>query len=175
MLHRDDLNRDRVSLKVGEEHNITALTKQLVGMGYDRELMVEERGHLSVRGGIFDVFPISAELPFRIEFYGDEIESIREQLSDTASRGREHPDADQIREAARVLDERLLAIEMKLSDQRLSGGSARQDLIRWPRQRLSKLSSLAGYVGQTDFPNGDLANFNRTLAERGLAGVVVRP
>ncbi len=130
----------------------------------------------------------------------NEIESIRKQLGDVGGRLGDHPDADGIRESARALDDRLLAIEMRLSDQRLSGGSARQDSIRWPRQLLAKLSSLAGYIGQTDFPpttqqrevfenykelldtyelqmtdvrDGDLAEFNRTLADRGLAGIVV--
>jgi hypothetical protein len=130
----------------------------------------------------------------------NEIESIRKQLGDVGGRLGDHPDADGIRESARALDDRLLAIEMRLSDQRLSGGSARQDSIRWPRQLLAKLSSLAGYIGQTDFPpttqqrevfenykelldtyelqmrdvrDGDLADFNRTLADRGLAGIVV--
>ncbi len=50
---------------------------RFVQQGYVRELMVEQRGHVSVRGGIFDLFPISAELPYRLEFFGDEIESIR--------------------------------------------------------------------------------------------------
>ena len=132
----------------------------------------------------------------------NEIESIRKQVHDVGVRLQDHPAAEGIREAARALDERLLAIEMRLSDQRLSGGSARQDSIRWPRQLLSKLSSLAGYVGQADFPpttqqrevfdnyqellatyelqmndirDGDLARFNRTLAEQGLAGVILVP
>ena len=132
----------------------------------------------------------------------NEIDSSREQLNDVGRRVQNHPDADLIHAAARSLDERLLAIEMKLSDQRLSGGSARQDSIRWPRQLLAKLSSLAGYVGQTDFPPttqqrevfenykelldtyelqmddiraGELASFNQTLEERGLAGIVTLP
>jgi hypothetical protein len=132
----------------------------------------------------------------------NEIDSTREQLADVGRRVQNHSDADLIRTAARSLDKRLLAIEMKLSDQRLSGGSARQDSVRWPRQLLAKLSSLAGYVGQTDFPPttqqrevfenykelldtyelqmndirvDELADFNQTLEERGLAGVVPLP
>ena len=66
-----------VTLRVGEEHDLEALIVTLLGIGYDRELMVERRGQMSVRGGIFDIFPISSELPYRLEFFGDEIESIR--------------------------------------------------------------------------------------------------
>ena len=71
------LVQDRIDLKVGAEHDLEGIVQQLTKMGYDRELMVEQRGQMSVRGGIFDVFPISGELPYRIEFFGDEIESIR--------------------------------------------------------------------------------------------------
>ncbi|MBE39714.1 MAG: hypothetical protein CL480_00005, partial [Acidobacteria bacterium] len=132
----------------------------------------------------------------------NEIESVREQIADISRRMREQPENDLIIDAVRSLDEQLLAIEMKLSDQRLSGGSARQDSIRWPRQLLAKLSSLAGYVGQTDFPpttqqlevlenykelldtyklqmdgvrNGTLVEFNQALVEQGLVGVVPLP
>ena len=132
----------------------------------------------------------------------NEVESVREQVADIGRRVHDHRDNDLIIDAARSLDERLLAIEMRLSDQRLSGGSARQDSVRWPRQLLAKLSSLAGYVGQTDFPpttqqrevlenyrelldtyelqmdgvrTGALVEFNRALEERGRAGVVPLP
>jgi transcription-repair coupling factor (superfamily II helicase) len=66
-----------VTFRVDEECDREAVVQQLVKLGYQREVMVEQRGHLSVRGGILDVFPASEELPFRIEFFGDTIESIR--------------------------------------------------------------------------------------------------
>jgi transcription-repair coupling factor (superfamily II helicase) len=71
------LLRDRIVLRVEEEHIMEDLLTRFVKMGYSREVMVEHRGDFSVRGGILDIFPISAELPFRVEFFGDEIESIR--------------------------------------------------------------------------------------------------
>jgi len=74
---RDRLLGQTLSLAVGEEHRLDDLVDALSAMGYERELMVEQRGQMSVRGGIFDVFPIAAELPYRIEFFDDEIESIR--------------------------------------------------------------------------------------------------
>jgi len=74
---RDTLTRNTVTLAVGDERDLEALIEQLSDLGYDRELMVEQRGQMSVRGGILDVFPISSELPYRVEFFGDEIESIR--------------------------------------------------------------------------------------------------
>ena len=75
--NRDQLIKDTVSLEVGEEYDLEELVLRLAKMGYNRELMVEARGEISVRGGILDVFPISGELPYRVEFFGDEVESIR--------------------------------------------------------------------------------------------------
>ena len=46
-------------------------------LGYERTTQVEERGELAVRGGLIDVYPSTADLPIRIEFFGDEIESVR--------------------------------------------------------------------------------------------------
>lgn len=66
-----------LTLRVGEEHDFDGLLSNLIELGYSRVLMVEERGEMSVRGGILDLFPISSALPYRIEFFGDEIESIR--------------------------------------------------------------------------------------------------
>ncbi|MFA6240884.1 MAG: transcription-repair coupling factor [Candidatus Hydrogenedentales bacterium] len=77
VVRRDRLAKRTLRLAVGQEHDLEDLIDSLLEMGYNRELMVEQRGHMSVRGGIFDLFPISSELPFRIEFFGDEIESIR--------------------------------------------------------------------------------------------------
>jgi len=74
---RKELTSRRLCLSVGQEYDLEDLLATLVDMGYRRELMVEQRGEMSVRGGIFDLFPISGELPCRLEFFGDEIESIR--------------------------------------------------------------------------------------------------
>ncbi|MBX3176211.1 MAG: transcription-repair coupling factor [Candidatus Hydrogenedentes bacterium] len=71
------LAEDSLVLSVGEEHDLDALLARFIGMGYVREPMVEHRGDFSLRGGILDVFPISSELPYRVEFFGDEIDSIR--------------------------------------------------------------------------------------------------
>ena len=74
---RTRLQEQSLTLRVGDEQAIDALLLKLIELGYERELMVERRGQMSLRGGIFDIFPIASELPLRIEFFGDEIESIR--------------------------------------------------------------------------------------------------
>lgn len=75
--NRDRLTTDTIAIEVGEEYDLESIVVKLTKMGYNRELMVEARGEISVRGGILDIFPISGELPYRVEFFGDEVESIR--------------------------------------------------------------------------------------------------
>jgi transcription-repair coupling factor (superfamily II helicase) len=77
VINRKRLIGDTLTLKVGDDWPLEDLLEKLVKMGYTREVMVENRGEVSVRGGIVDIFPISSELPYRLEFFGDELESLR--------------------------------------------------------------------------------------------------
>ncbi|MBV9121838.1 MAG: transcription-repair coupling factor, partial [Planctomycetes bacterium] len=67
-----------VKLRVGEEIPLDDLVQHLESVGYERREPVEMVGEYSIRGGIFDVFPAEAARPVRIEFFGDEVESIRQ-------------------------------------------------------------------------------------------------
>src|SRR6185295_20418184 len=51
--------------------------ERLAGLGYERVPQVEERGEVSSRGGIVDVFGSTADLPVRLDMFGDEVEEIR--------------------------------------------------------------------------------------------------
>ena len=51
--------------------------EQLVTIGYERVDQVEQRGHFAVRGDILDIYPVNSEHPIRIEFFGDEIDTLR--------------------------------------------------------------------------------------------------
>ncbi len=66
-----------LELARGDEPGIEALAEQLAFAGYERVERVEDRGQIAVRGGLIDVFPSTGREPFRIELFGDEIESIR--------------------------------------------------------------------------------------------------
>jgi transcription-repair coupling factor (superfamily II helicase) len=68
---------DPIQLAVGDERGIDDLVEELALAGYERVERAEERGHVAVRGGLVDVFPTTGREPLRIEFFGDEIESIR--------------------------------------------------------------------------------------------------
>jgi transcription-repair coupling factor (superfamily II helicase) len=72
-----------LELKVGDELDLNDLTEHLAGVSYEGGEPVSDVGQFSVRGGIVDVFPPEAEWPFRIEFSGDRIESLREFDPDT--------------------------------------------------------------------------------------------
>ncbi len=65
------------AVSIGDLRGRDALTAKLIEGGYIRETLVEEKGEFSVRGDIVDIFPPHAARPFRLEFFGDEIESIR--------------------------------------------------------------------------------------------------
>ncbi|WP_334196111.1 CarD family transcriptional regulator, partial [Muricomes intestini] len=57
--------------------DLTKLEKKLASMGYEREAQIEGPGQFAVRGGILDIFPLTEEMPVRIELWGDEVDSIR--------------------------------------------------------------------------------------------------
>ena len=73
----DEFQQCTALLHTGEERDMMELMRQLHSLGYERTEMVEFRGEFSARGGIIDIFPVTADTPVRIEFFGDEIVSIR--------------------------------------------------------------------------------------------------
>jgi len=66
-----------IRINSGEERDREKLVRDCIALGYSRVEMVEERGEMSLRGGIMDIYPIDQELPLRIEFFGDQVDSIR--------------------------------------------------------------------------------------------------
>ena len=66
-----------ISIKNGDEVDLKEISKKLIECGYERVEVVEGKGEFSFRGGILDVFPPIAVYPYRIELFGDEIDSIR--------------------------------------------------------------------------------------------------
>jgi transcription-repair coupling factor (superfamily II helicase) len=63
--------------KVGEEIPFDSLPDFLEALGYRREALVTDKGQFALRHGILDIFPLSTPDPYRLEFFGDAIESIR--------------------------------------------------------------------------------------------------
>ena len=72
-----ELSASLYSLKPGLEVDLTLMLEHLYNLGYEPVTEVEEPGQFSHRGGIVDLFPVTLPRPVRIEFFGDEIESLR--------------------------------------------------------------------------------------------------
>ncbi len=82
-----EMTSQTVRVKVGDRISIAVLEQALADGGFTRVDFVYEPGHYSVRGGIVDVFSYSESKPYRLDFFGDEVDSIRRfnissQLSD---------------------------------------------------------------------------------------------
>ena len=83
----DVLKQNSMTLHTGDEISIAALTKRLLDLGFQRVDFVYEPGQFAIRGGIVDIYSFVSDDPYRLDFFGDEIDSIRTfdietQLSD---------------------------------------------------------------------------------------------
>ncbi len=74
----DAVQRETMSISVGDEVAPEALVERLVDQGFSHVEFVEAPGEIARRGGILDVFPFSGSYPIRLEFFGDEVDAIRE-------------------------------------------------------------------------------------------------
>lgn len=74
---KDVLYKNKLHFKTGESYNLEELKQKLVSLGYSRYDLIEGRGQFSVRGGIVDI-ATNEKIGIRIEFWGDDIDSIRE-------------------------------------------------------------------------------------------------
>ncbi|WP_298706069.1 transcription-repair coupling factor [uncultured Veillonella sp.] len=83
ILSPKELKEYIINLDLHEEVNRETLLEKLVASGYERTDQVEQRGHFSVRGDILDIYPVNSDNPYRIEFFDDEIDTIRIFSRDT--------------------------------------------------------------------------------------------
>ena len=102
------LRRGTIAVRVGDRFSIDVLEQELADADFTRVDFVYEPGQYSVRGGIVDVFSYSESKPYRLDFFGDEVDSIRRfnissQLSsDRLDRVEIIPDLNAARSGARV-------------------------------------------------------------------------
>ena len=73
----EEIRNQKITIDTDSTLDLTRLERELAELGYERESQIEGPGQFAVRGGIIDVFPLTEELPVRIELWGDEIDSIR--------------------------------------------------------------------------------------------------
>ncbi|MDE0870968.1 MAG: transcription-repair coupling factor [Flavobacteriales bacterium] len=77
VISRRELSEQTFTLSLGEKYTIDFLDEVFIEYGFNKVDFVYEPGQYAVRGGIVDVFSYSFDHPYRIEFFGDEVESIR--------------------------------------------------------------------------------------------------
>lgn len=73
----DELATRELTLIKGRTHPFQQVLEQLQKLDYDSEVVCEAPGHYAIRGGIIDVYPVTATEPYRLDFFGDELEDIR--------------------------------------------------------------------------------------------------
>jgi transcription-repair coupling factor (superfamily II helicase) len=77
VINKKSLIANTLQVKVGENFDINFISELLIGYDFERADFVYEPGQFSIRGGIVDIFSFASEYPYRIELFGDEIDSIR--------------------------------------------------------------------------------------------------
>jgi transcription-repair coupling factor (superfamily II helicase) len=120
-----------ITLKRGEEVDVEVLTGHLASVGYTQMDLVEMPGQFTRRGGILDVYSPEADRPVRIEFFGDEIETIRKFDPET-QRSQSALDETQLLPLTEtpVTEHLLAAVHGRLNQQRVefkSGGESDED------------------------------------------------
>ncbi|HBH24272.1 MAG TPA: transcription-repair coupling factor [Cytophagales bacterium] len=78
VINKQSLSNNTYSINIGDEVNPEFLTEILNTYGFEKTDFVYEAGQFAIRGGIIDVFSYAHDLPYRIELFGDDVESIRE-------------------------------------------------------------------------------------------------
>ena len=78
VITRKKLEKNTIIINAGEEVDLSLVNELLIELEFEKVDFVYQPGQFAVRGGILDVYSFSNENPYRIEFFGDEVESIRE-------------------------------------------------------------------------------------------------
>ncbi|MGN0332306.1 MAG: transcription-repair coupling factor [Lachnospiraceae bacterium] len=77
LLPKDVIKNRVIRIENDSSIDMDKLSENLAFIGYDREVQIEGPGQFAIRGGILDIYPLTEELPIRIELWGDEVDSIR--------------------------------------------------------------------------------------------------
>ena len=180
-----EIRPDPIELRAGAETGVEGLAEALALAGYERAERVDDRGQFAVRGGLVDVFPTTGREPLRVEFFGDEIESVRAfspftqralhpvteaTLYPAAERRLDlveewHGEEDEIRP---VPDDLVLPLD------RAPDLVFRPDDVRrvWEEDGLARPPTLDGSAELDPFPQGQPLSFEAqrpAIAARGLA------
>lgn len=136
-----------IKLKISKEFEVGNIVNLLIQGGYERVEVVEGKGEFSLRGGILDVFPIQYRTPYRVEFFGDEVESIRSfnvetQRSISKIKEIEIFPAKEIIVNNEILDKAVKSIQKELKEVRESRKGEKESLNKLTSIVRSNLESL---------------------------------
>jgi transcription-repair coupling factor (superfamily II helicase) len=128
LFHRDYYSSLAVTVRRGEELDVEVLTAHLASVGYTQLDLVEMPGQFTRRGGILDVYSPEADRPVRLEFFGDEIETIRKFDPET-QRSQSGLDETQLLPLTEtpVTEHLLAAVHARLSRQRVQVSDGAND------------------------------------------------
>jgi transcription-repair coupling factor (superfamily II helicase) len=145
-----------LEFKVGETKDPEQLSKHLSSMGYEREEMVASPGEYSIRGGIVDIYPLTEAHPVRIEFFDDEVDSLRFFDGDT-QRSIEKLETITIGPAKEIL-----LFEKQFKDAAIKLDQKLADTLKKVKKQEVKEALLDG-VGQ------DIGHLKEEIAFRGIS------
>lgn len=149
-----------IRLETGQEWQLDDLLSRLMEAGYERTEMVEQAGQMSLRGGILDVFNVGSTAPCRVEFFGDQVESIRlfDVATQRSSQKKNSLDITPAREVVMGRQERETACqrlkqELALLNRQSGTGSGNSKSVARLREKAAEI--LEKVVGQAYFPGID--------------------
>ncbi len=141
-------------LKLGEEIAMSTLGRDLLRIGYKRVEIVEGKGQFTIRGGILDIFPVTEETMFRIEFFDDEVDSIRDVNIETKRSNKKHDELIIYPASEFIVDDdgielasKNLKIDYDKTYEKLKNEDARKSLIEHYEENLVNISSKCNYNG----------------------------
>ncbi|MGR3742270.1 transcription-repair coupling factor [Companilactobacillus sp. DQM5] len=105
-----EFKESKLIFKTGLEFDLNQLAKQLISMGYHRESIVAKPADFAIRGDILDLYPLNTENPVRIEFFGDEIDSVRYFDENTQVKISSADEVEVISATDRIIDTNNLSI-----------------------------------------------------------------
>ena len=172
----------------GDIIDIDQWRQRLISMGYERMAQVDGMGQFSIRGGIIDVFPLTEELPFRIELWDDQVDSIR-TFDLESQRSVEQTDMavlypaseqalgrDQLEEGLRRIKEAGKKQEKILRDQRKTEEAHRiSTVIREFTESLEEGAGGSGLDSYLTFFSQDTVSFQQYFPEKDTAVFLDEP
>lgn len=136
MISKKEIYKNSLKLKVGDTYNLELIKEKLILLGYERNDLVESRAQFSIRGGIVDI-GVNNKKGIRIEFWGDEIDSIRE-FNISSQRSETMLDEAKIEPA----HELLLEDSLNIVGDRILNNFEEQDLKLTNKEYLNKIQEI---------------------------------